>query len=249
MSPTEFRVPAGEIREIASNEVHVWLANLDLPQHRADELALLLSADERERAAKFHFEKDRRHYIVSRAVLRRLLSRYTGFEPNRLLLVYGPHGKPSLAAEKNDFDLRFNLAHSHGLGLFAFTRGHEVGVDIEKIRPDFATQEIAERFFSPAEASALRALPPEVRTKAFFTCWTRKEAFIKAKGTGVFFGLHKFAVSLRPDEPAQLLSIQDAANEVPNWSLFELHPPDGYVGALAIEGKDHAVSCWLWPSR
>lgn len=249
MSQPEFSAPAAEIREIASNEVHVWLANLDLPQSRADEVAPLLATDEHERAAKFHFEKDRRHYVVSRAVLRRLLSRYTGHLADRQSLVYGAHGKPSLVPENNALDLRFNLAHSHGLGLFAFTRGREVGVDIEKIRPDFATQEIAERFFSPAEASALRALSPEVRTKAFFHCWTRKEAFIKAKGTGVFFGLHKFGVSLRPDEPARLLSIEDAPNEVAKWTLFELHPPDGYVGAVAVQAKDCTVSCWLWPSR
>ena len=129
--------------------------------------------DERQRAGRFHFEKDRGEFIVGRALLRTLLGRYGHREPSQLEFHYGASGKPRLAGE--DPSLRFNLSHSHGLALYAFSRGRELGIDVEQIRSNADAKKIAERFFSSQEVATLRALPAHEREKAFFDCWTRKE--------------------------------------------------------------------------
>src|SRR5262249_7722277 len=149
---------------------------------------------------------------------------------------YELYGKPKLAGELANSDWRFNLAHSNGSALYALTRGREVGVDLEWMRPAIAREQIAERFFSPREKLALQALPPELQTKAFFTCWTGKEASLKATGRGIFLPLDRFAVSLTPGEPPALVEYLGDPNEVGRWTLQELSPGPGYVGALAVEG-------------
>lgn len=225
--------------------VHVWKAALDLAEPRVLELEKTLSQDERDRAARFHFEIDRARFIVGRGILRAILGRYLGVEPHRLRFQYALHGKPALAPGASAHDLRFNAAHSGGMVLYAVTSGREVGIDVERLRPDFATEAIAERFFSPGEVASLRALPVEARLKAFFDCWTRKEAYIKATGHGLSHPLQRFTVSLAPGAAA-LLGTDDDAREASRWSLQELSPGPGYAAALAVEGHGWRLQCWEW---
>jgi len=228
-----WRPPQGDL-ELTSEEIHVWRAGLDQPPSAVESLLQILSPDERSRAGRFYFQKDRDHYIVARGVIRKLLGQYLGAEPERLRFCYNSYGKPALAPEIGGDSLKFNVSHSHGLATFAVTRGWELGVDLELIRPDFATMEIAEHFFSRWEIEALRALPPEARAQAFFNCWTRKEAYVKARGQGLSLPLDQFAVSLAPGEPAALLHVEGDPEEARRWSLRELHLDPGYAGAIAV---------------
>jgi 4'-phosphopantetheinyl transferase len=167
-------------------------------------------------------------------------------EPSQLRFRYNRYGKPALAGELAEDWLRFNLSHSHGLALYAFTENREIGVDLEFIRPELAGEEIARRFFSSAEAAELAALPSHLRTEAFFNCWTRKEAYIKARGKGLSLPLDQFDVSLAPGKPAALLRARGEPDESSRWSLTALAPAQGYVAALAVEGHAYQLRCWRW---
>lgn len=157
-----------------------------------------------------------------------------------------PLWKPALAEDSDESAIRFNMSHSHDLALYAVTRNRELGIDLEHIRKDFASHEIAQQFFSPREVARLRALPLSMQTKAFFNCWTRKEAYIKATGKGLSLPLHQFDVSLVPGEPTLLLSTRENPQEASRWTLRELKPGPGYVVALAVEGHDWRLDCWQW---
>ena len=244
-SPPTFREapPRGPLT-LDGATVHVWQARLDQFAEQQDRLLGLLSADERERAERFHFARDRSHFIVARGLLRTLLGRYLDSPPGRLSFSYGPYGKPTLSGEDDGRALRFNVSHSHGVALYAVARGRAVGVDVEYVRDNMVGESIAERFFSAREVAALRALPAEVQPLAFFNCWTRKEAFIKARGEGLSFPLDQFEVSLNPKEPAALVSIRDDPREASRWSLQALPLEEGYVAALAVEGHDWRLEGW-----
>jgi 4'-phosphopantetheinyl transferase len=221
--------------ELGVDQVHVWQANLD--EHEAASLRLLLAADEISRADRFHFAKDRDHFIVARALLRKLLAAYLGTDAAALRFTYAEKGKPSLVDSRPDA-VNFNLAHSHGRALYAFSRRREVGVDLEFIREDLESEKIADRFFSRAEVEALELVPLELRKQAFFECWTRKEAYIKARGDGLSLPLDEFDVSLGPGEPAALLRNHKSPAEVERWTMRSLVAPSGYVAALVVEGHD-----------
>jgi 4'-phosphopantetheinyl transferase len=227
-----------------SQEVHVWRTALDLSEVCLHRLWQALDSEERERANRFHFAKDRDHFIAARGRLRAILSRYLQIQPRDLRFVYGARGKPSLAGQTGG--LRFNLAHSHGLALYAIAEGREVGIDVEFIRPSVAGEGIAERFFSRLEVAALRSLPPTQRQVGFFTCWTRKEAFLKAHGEGLGYGLNQFSVSVAPDEPAALVAIPSDPEAAAHWSLQDLAPGPGYVAALAVERPLGNLRCWRY---
>jgi len=229
---------------LPAHEVDVWRASLDQPQGLKDYLATL-AADERQRAARFHHQKDREHFIVARGLLRTLLGRYLGLNPASLVFRYSAHGKPALAGALIE-DVRFNLSHSHGLALFAFARGRDLGIDLEYVHREVATQQIAERFFSPAEKASLRALPADQQAEAFFNCWTRKEAYVKARGEGLTLRLDQFDVSLVPGEPAMLLGTPAEADEAARWSMIELAPAADFKAALVVEGRDLWLRCWQW---
>lgn len=167
------------------DEVHVWRAALDGAASHLQSLWQTLSLDERGRAERFHFRRDHDSFVVARGMLRIILGRYLNAEPDRLRFRYSHYGKPTLAGEFDEEALCFNLSHSDRLALYAITRGRKIGVDLERIRPDFADEQIAEQFFASGEVAALRALPLHAQQEAFFNCWTRKEAFIKARGEGL----------------------------------------------------------------
>lgn len=238
---------APERPALAAGEAHVWRACLSPGAAVLRELWESLSPDERGRAGRFHFRRDREHFVAARGALRNILGRYLGSEPGRLLFSYDGYGKPSLGGETCGGPLRFNVSHSGGVALYALTAGPEVGVDIEQVREEFASLEIAERFFSRREYAALEALAPDERASAFFDCWTRKEAYIKARGEGLSHPLHLFSVSLGPCEPAALLSTENDPQEAARWSLVELSPGEGYRAALAVRGERPLLRLWRWP--
>jgi 4'-phosphopantetheinyl transferase len=228
---------------LPENEVHVWQSALDLPEESVAVLFALLSPDERGRATRFHFDRHRRSFIAARGFLRHVLARYLKRTPDELAFTYGSRGKPNLAAE----DLRFNLSHSGDCAVLAVTRGREVGIDLEKIRPRVNLEGVARRFFAPAEVEALDSVAPGEKELAFFNCWTRKEAFIKATGEGLSRPLDRFEVSLRPGESARLLTVLDDPAEASRWSLCAFASRPGYVGCVAATGHDWELRCWHFP--
>ncbi|MBX7255253.1 MAG: 4'-phosphopantetheinyl transferase superfamily protein [Candidatus Hydrogenedentes bacterium] len=224
-------------------DVHVWRVVFERFTARQDSFLSVLNEDERERADRFHFESGRSQYVVTRAALRMTLSRYTGIEAQSLEFEYSTHGKPSL---KGDGPPQFNVAHSGGLALIAVTKEGLIGVDVEARRRDFAGQRIANRFFSAREAGALRNLPTDQQEQGFLNCWTRKEAYIKARGEGLSCPLDSFDVTLAPGEPARLLNVKGDPNEAANWNLCALPMDDGIAAAVALRGPLENVCCWDW---
>jgi 4'-phosphopantetheinyl transferase len=220
---------------LQTGEVHVWRLELERPLETFVEL---LDPDELSRANRFHFEKDRKHFVVARGFLRVLLGRYLDSDPKQLKFTYGAYGKPALPGEDL---LRFNMSHSHGIALYALTEGRDVGVDVEYVRADFTSDDIARRFFSPFEVKSLCGLPTEERVASFFRCWTRKEAYIKALGSGLSHPLDQFDVTLAPSEPAALLRDHREPEASTRWTLRNLEIGEGYVGALAVGGQVHKL--------
>ena len=220
--------------------VHVWAVRLDDATVDLDLGRKLLSPEENERAARFHFEQHRRRYAIAHIALHKILSRYLQFDPARLYFDLGANGKPKLPATLASSGVDFNLSHSNEMALLAVTASGEVGVDIEYVKPDFKFQEIAERFFTAKEVAALRRLPAELQRQAFFKCWTSKEAFLKAKGTGLSGELDEVKIDLTA---AGLVRI-DA--DVPGWSLAELIFHSEYEAALVTKEKPARMRFYMW---
>ena len=234
---------------LRNDQVHVWQALLDETPSQVDCFLRSLAADERARADRFYFERDRQHYIVARGTLRTILSYYSNRPPQSLSFRYGAHGKPALAAEPGEEAIRFNASHSHGVALFAISSGREVGIDLEYMRADSEIEQVARRFFSRQEISTLLALPADLRRCAFFHCWTRKEAYIKARGEGLSLALDQFDVSLIPGEAAALLGTRPDPGEAARWSLRELSAVmPGYAASLAVEGHGWSLTVGDWLS-
>jgi 4'-phosphopantetheinyl transferase len=217
---------------LSRDEVHLWHIALD--EHAVESLKPFLNSEESVRANRFHFARDRNHFTVARAVLRKLLSTYLRIEASDVRLSYGEMGKPFLDAHADE--IRFNLAHAGGRALYGFSRHRDLGVDLELIREDFTGDDIARRFFSATEVDALQSVPDELRKNAFFNCWTRKEAYIKARGEGLSMPLDCFDVSLIPGEPAALLKNHADEAEVRRWEMRSISVADGFVAAIVVEG-------------
>jgi 4'-phosphopantetheinyl transferase len=234
--------------ELAFGEVHVWCASLEVPPETLARLYATITPDERNRSVRFRFERDRQRFIVARGALRELLGRYLRIEPGRIGFVYKASGKPDLAPELGS-RLAFNLSHSADLALIAIATAGNLGVDLEYVRwqPDYA--DIAQRFFSAAEIDYLTAVPGHLYPEAFFSCWTKKEAYLKACGEGLAIPLNSFCVPPTANPPHTVADVCVAANGlVPakRWSFYVLRPAPGYVGALAIEGTGWRMSQWQW---
>ena len=230
---------------LATGEVHVWRVELNQPDHLLVKYRETLEEHELHRASRFHFDKHRNCYVAGRGVLRQLLSQYLGTKPERLTFSYGAHGKPALGGEHENSRLRFNMSHSHEMALFAFAEDTELGVDVEHIRTDFASEEVARRFFSRREVETFNALPQHEQVVGFFKCWTRKEAFIKVIGLGLSQPLNQFDVTL--EQPAALLWV--SGDDASRWSLYDLEVGGDYAGALAVEGQVSGIRCWHMRSR
>lgn len=234
---------------LGDSEVHVWRAALDETLSTIASFRGLLAVDELAKADRFYFQSDREHFIVAHGVLRSLLGFYLNSAPRRLSFRYSSHGKPALLLEPRPDAIRFNMSHSHGVAIYAFARNREVGIDLEFIRRGVHEDQIAERFFSPREIATLRMVPAALQRFAFFLCWTRKEAYIKARGEGLSLPLNQFDVSLAPGEPAALLGTRPDPLEAGRWSLVDLsYGLPGYAAALATEGTAPSLALWQWPS-
>lgn len=240
--------PAGAVA-LAGDEVHVWRASLRPPADALARVEAHLSADERARAARFRFAEHRTAFVAGRGAQREILSRYTGLPPHALVYSETAYGKQSLAGAAASLDVRYNVSNSGDLALFALTRGREIGVDLEKLKPMPDGLDIAQRFFSAPENEIFAAIDESMRDVAFFNCWTRKEAYIKAVGEGLSMPLDRFDVAFAPGEPARLLRTRGDESEAARWSMRELDPGPGYIGALAVEGHGWRTVLFDWDAR
>lgn len=228
--------------DLTNDQVDVWRVRLDLPTVSVQLLEKLLSVDEADRAARFYFPADRNRYIISHGSLRKILALYLYCEPGEFSFSVNAYGKPSLDGER----LQFNLSHSGDLALIAITRGRRIGADVEKARTGISADIIGGHYFSQAEMAELQALPLEQREAAFFLCWTRKEAYIKAQGMGLSLPLESFDVSLTPNQPAVLRATRPDPAEATRWTLLSLSVGSGYEAAVAVEGQNLDFRLWDW---
>jgi 4'-phosphopantetheinyl transferase len=229
--------------ELDPQDVDLWLAPLDPLATLSQAMTKTLSADEAERADRFHSAQDRARFIASHSILRDLLSRYLGCAPAEIRFAYQSSGKPRLEhTECTTGDLRFNLSHCATAALYAFSWGKEVGVDIELIQSGISWERIARRFFTAREIAKLQRWPAHRRTAAFFTCWTRKEAYLKARGGGLSIPLDSFEVSAAPCEVPALLDAPDP-NELKKWTLCDVPLGQSLAGAVANESCPRRL--WL----
>lgn len=220
-------------------EVHVWFVELAAAAASVEACSRNLCPDERERASRFRFEHLKAAFTLSRGILRVLLGRYLATEPDRVRFAYGPRGKPRLVFPETV--LEFNLAHSGRFAAYAFAVGCELGVDIEEVRQGGDQESLVRRFFSREEREEWLGLDPSQRAEAFFRCWTRKEAYIKALGDGLSMPLDSFQVSLRPGVSASLIHVAGDPTAASKWSLYSLAPEDGYIGSLAVPERGRGV--------
>ncbi len=243
---TGWQMPPSSLT-LLPGHLHIWRVPQDVPEAILARYWPILAADEQARANRFRFARDKNRYVVSRAVLRLVNGRYLSLPPEQIAFTYTEYDKPALAPIPGGERLQFNVSHSGGLAMMAFCLDAEVGIDVEKRRPLDDGEQIAERFFSASEVAVFKSLPSEQRNEAFFNCWTRKEAYIKAIGEGLSCPLDVFGVTLRPGEPARLLQIRGSAAAAAEWSLFSLEPDEGFVTAVAIPGQNWQLSYWQWP--
>jgi 4'-phosphopantetheinyl transferase len=233
--------------QLASDEVHTWCVSLDVPPETSSRLYATLAPDERSKASRFRFDRDRQRFVVARGVLRELLGRCLQIMPDRIGFVYNAVGKPDLSSEYGS--LKFNLSHSAGLVLIAIAAAANVGVDLEYIRGPSDYADIARYFFSATEAGYLSAVPSHLYAEAFFSCWTKKEACLKACGEGLAIPLDSFSVPLATDPDAAPVALCLASSDLAparRWSLYTLRPAPGYAGALAVEGSGWRLRQWQW---
>lgn len=224
--------------ELPDNEVYIWYFNIDDFSNEKMYYAHLLSAEEIAKFGRFKFPKDQKIHIFSRGLLRVLSGYYLGQSPKDISFKYGEYGKPDYNFVS---PVKFNVSHSGNFIVLAFVKDTQIGVDVEKIKTNFDTLRIAENFFSTKEIEALRACSENERAMAFYRCWTRKEAFIKAKGSGLSFPLISFTVSL-DDGPPRILRTEWDPLEKLEWKLHSFRPHSGYIGALALRGTVKKVS-------
>ena len=246
-SPIAPRPPGAAVS--FADEIEVVLTRLDVGPDAVRASAALLSEAERQKASRFAFDRDRRRFTVARARLRRLLAARLGVQPESVELVYGERGKPALARPCAASDLRFNVTHCGEVAAYAFAPGREIGIDVEAIRVIPDADDIAARFFSRRENEAYLALDPCDKPLGFFNCWTRKEAFIKALGDGIYYPLDRFDVSLTPGEPANILRVESTPGEDCEWTLHSFVPEPGFIGAVVVQKFPHELTSMAGPER
>lgn len=230
--------PRSSVPELHKDEVHVWRALLEPELSCVDFARKLLSEDEITRADRFIRELHRQRFALARGLLRWLLGAYLETAPEAIEFRYTEQGKPFLRDTPDDTGFQFNVSHSGDLALFAFTRDRALGVDVEQMRPRTEGDKIARRFFCEAEVEDLFALPVSQQDQGFYNCWTRKEAYIKARGQGMAIPLSSFRVSLAPESPAELLWCREGDEETKRWSVENVPPAKEYAGALVVRGQE-----------
>lgn len=229
-----------------ADELHVWSSRLDRDDDSVGNLYRILSADEQERAQRFRFERDRRRFIAAKGTLRQLLSLYLKQDPSRIQFLHNPFGKPDLELSAHSSGISFNMSHSHEVAVYVIADGCPVGIDVEFMDTSKADLSLAKNFFSPFEIRELMRLPAEDRPRAFLACWTRKEAYIKARGEGLSIPLNCFDVSLAPGEPAALLESRHESDNAAHWRLYDINLGRDYVAALAARGRSFDLCLRYW---
>ena len=229
---------------LPEDEVHLWRVDLEAIRGEESRWQKALSSDESTRAARFHFARDRQHFIAARSWLRTILGGYLATDASRLTFSYSKKEKPSLGQAFTASGVTFNVSHSGGVALLAITRHREIGVDVEQVRRDFDLEGIARRFFSAHEQQQLAGLADEKKPEAFFRCWTRKEAYIKATGEGLSLPLHQFDVSIAAGDTDALLAARPDDSEVALWSLRDVPAGPGYAAALCVRGREWRLKEW-----
>jgi 4'-phosphopantetheinyl transferase len=232
--------------QLAPDEIHVWAAALAIEGRLVEAFTRTLSPDEKARAERFKFDKHRNRFIAGRGVLREMLGRYLGANPEDLRFEYSSNGKPGFAAAFPGIGVHFNLSHSEDLALMAVTKIGNVGVDIECVRLLKDMDHLVARFFSARENELFQTVPADEKPAAFFNLWTRKEALLKATGEGITRSLSLVEVSFLPGEPARLLAVSGDVEKAAEWNLRELAPATGFVGAVAIQARQVSVRCARW---
>ena len=236
------RAVQGEL--ISSREVHVWRLLFNKHYSHVENIKKLLSADELERAGKFHFEKDHSKFIMARGVLRMILAGYLGLKPRELRFEYTSFGKPFLSENNGSDIISFSLSHSDDIALYAVTINQSVGVDVERIKESVDIAQIANRFFSTGEIQSLECIHEKERPGKFFQYWTRKEALVKAIGKGISFPLELIDVSLVKGKTLSPIKLSGTIEENSCWNVQDLYPGHGYAAAIATEGSDLNISLW-----
>jgi 4'-phosphopantetheinyl transferase len=236
--------PAPDDMTFPKDCIDLWRVWLDSRDPAERDLTGILAPDEVARASRFHFENDRKRFVKCRSALRILLGRYLEIRPSEIRFQYQSNGKPEIAFPHHSRGLRFNVSNSAGLAMIAVGSAGALGIDIEKVRPQADFLEIAKRFFSVREVQALLEVSENRRQEAFFACWTRKEAILKAIGMGLSYPLSGFSVSVDPDGPAELWEMVETGNAPGRWSLIDVRPGEGYRGALAWEGRCQRITQW-----
>ena len=222
-----------ETLRLERSEVHIWRVFLNQTPTRINEFLGMLTPDEQAKANQFCFIKKREQFIVAHGLLRSILGRYLDMAPEQIRFFYNSYGKPYITCEPGKDKLQFNMSHSHGIALYALTCDREIGVDIEYIRSDIAYEQIAKRFFSSEELAELQGLSLKKQKEAFFCFWTRKEAYLKAKGKGFSLPLDSLEASTIQEKPV-VLSTKSGLQESSHWSILNLRLEPGYIGALAV---------------
>jgi 4'-phosphopantetheinyl transferase len=236
-------------QNISSGIVHLWQFEIALPIEQVMPYRNLLSQDENQRADRFYFDRDRIRFIAARAAMRSILAGYLNMTPEQIVFAYATNGKPELAGELSKSGLEFNLSHSCDRALLGIASNACIGVDIEFINHEFTSDDIAQRFFAPGEVARLRAMPATERAAAFFSCWTRKEAYIKAVGQGLSLPLDSFEVAFGSGVKPSLLRVESSPDEAARWSMYSIPAADGYAAAIIVEGKDHKLEHREWDWR
>ncbi len=231
--------------DLPDGEVHLWLAPLAVEPDELARFEELLSHDEGARAGRLLDRENRNRLIAGRGLLRTILGRYLEKPPAEIRFAYGEQGKPSLAGEGHH-GLAFNLSHGGELLLLAVARHREVGVDLEQMRDDLPFREMAARYFASPERAELFALPPQTQLRAFYRCWTRKEAYLKGCGSGFSRPSDSFAVSLLPGHPPALIEHRDSPEEPDRWSIADVPVPPGCCAALAVTGGQPSLRNLSW---
>ena len=238
--------PQRKADQLHQSEVHLWSVSFDTLSEKLGYFRWTLSADEKERVDRFLKIEDRELYTITRGALRSLLGAYLAIEPSEVEFAYDALGKPSLVGMGAQAALNFSVSHSGAQALLGFARGRRIGVDLERVSADADVLELAERYFSSNEFETLRSLTAEMQHEAFYCGWTRKEAYLKARGEGIFFGLERVEVSLVPGERAIIKKVSDDPNLSENWILEHLLPAPNYIGAVAAEGHDITLRFFRW---
>jgi 4'-phosphopantetheinyl transferase len=245
MTTRPFGLPPTRIK-LRHDEVQVWYSFLNNSARQCAAYDKVLSEKEKERASRFVREIDKTHYILRTGILKKLITRYSGLQPENLQLSYGPYGKPTLDHAINVAHLCFNMSESSGHALYAFTQNREIGVDIEQIRDIPEMEHIVRLHFSEAERAVFASLLAQEKIKSFFNVWTRKEALIKALGGGLSIPLTKLDLSFSSGKPRTFISGDEVLNHRAQWTIQDVSPSPECAAAVAVEGSGFTIKCWNW---